>query len=208
MATIFRSDIPMDAPPAGTPRSAGKALYRASFNLSNRDTLIGEATGTGDGLKVATWVGTDKALAIVNNEVVRGTATGTWFNGLPLQGDGASISIYIKQLATAGDLYLDLFRASLTGSPNGYRLVFNPGGTAQLGYRLDGVNKYVGAAFSYHAEARLEMRWVGGLLEALLDNVVVSQVAANFVAPTGYAGITGVTASAGFVFDQLYVDEY
>lgn len=208
MTLVFRSDIPMDTVLPGTPVSAGKARYRASFNISNRPNIIGEATGAGDGLTVGAWQGTENALGIANNRLVRGASTGTWSVGLPLLDNGASASIYVFALPVGGDLYLDIFRHALTGTPDAYRLILQPGGTAQLVQRVSGTNSYLGSVFNYAANQRIGLRWVGGLLEALLDNMVVSSVQTSAVAPSGFAAISGVTGTAGFELDEYYVDEY
>jgi len=208
MSIVVRSNQPMASAPLGAPFAPGRALYRAVFGAGDTSNLVGTQTGEVAGGSIGTWQGTPNGLAVSGGSVVRGSATGTSFIGLPILGAGANMSWIFRTLPTASAVYLDLFRdINGGGAPDSYRLEVM-GTTARLMKREGGALSYLGSSFSVAAGQRLGIRWVGGLLVATVNDAVVSQVLISTIPAVGYAGIALAAGTLGFAIDNMEIDVY
>lgn len=207
MSIIIRSDQLMTNPPMNTGYSPGRALYRARFNDGNKDSLAGQVTASDAGLKQTVWVGGVNEFAVDNSNVVRGSVAGSISVGLPIMGQGAIMSWQFLDLPQGAPLYLDLFASTIGGAPDVYRLAVGSGSMA-LHQRIGNVSAQLSAAVPVAAGQRLGVRWVGGLLTALVNNTVVAEVATSAVTPNGYARLAAGNDSNSFRVDSAEVDVY
>lgn len=207
MSIIIRSDQLMTKAPMNAGYSPGRALYRARFNDGDKDSLAGELTASDAGLKQTVWVGGANEFAVRNSNVIRGSVAGSISVGLPILGQGATMSWLFLEMPQGAPLYLDLFAATVGGSPDVYRLAV-ASTTAYLQQRVGNVSTQVSASFPIAAGQRLGIRWVGGLLTALVNNTVVAEVATSAVAPNGYARLAAGGDATSFRVDTAEVDVY
>lgn len=207
MSILIRSNAPMSSPPAWAGYAPGRAVYRLRFSAGDSPNLVGMVTGPGDGLVLGIWEGTANGLASSGGRCVRGSASGVGFVGLPFSGIGGEMSFDIPLAPTAGTLFIDLFRATLGGSPDSYRLEVS-NGTARLRQRVNGLITTLGASFSYNNGDRLGIRYVGGILTATVNGVVVSRVKPDAINLTGYVGIAWDGDAKGFALDNMDIDRY
>lgn len=207
MSIIIRSNQAMTSPPANAPIAPGRATYRVRFSAGDSPSLVGMATGGGNGLTLGLWEGTANGLASASGKCVRGSASGVGFIGLPVSGVGIEFSLDVDAAPTAGTLFLDVFRATLGGSPNSYRLEVN-NGTARLRQRVGGLITTIGPSFNFNNGDRLSIRYAGGVLTALVNGVVVSIAKPDTITLTGYAGIAWDGDATGFSLDNVDIDLY
>lgn len=209
MGTFMKSNIRFSTPPGGASRQApARQLYRSDFGLGNTPNLVGQQTAAIEGAKIGVYEGTDNGLAISSSKVVRGAATGVGFIGLKAQGVGGSFEMKIDAMPTAGGIYFDLFRNALGGSPDSYRLELGDTGLARMATRISGTLTYVGQPFNVAAGDTVEIRYVGGLLNAYKNGVLVSSAAVSGVALSGWHGIAWTSPAAGFQLSTCRVGTY
>lgn len=207
MSIIIRSDQLMTRAPMNAEYSPGRALYRARFNDGDKNSLAGELTASDAGLKQTVWVGGANEFAVRNSNVIRGSVAGSISVGLPIMGQGAMMSWQVLELPQGSPLYFDLFASTVGGSPDVYRLAV-ASTTAYLQQRVGDVSTQLSTSFPITAGQRLGIRWVGGLLTALVNNTVVAEAATSAVAPNGYARLAAGAATTSFKVDTAEVDVY
>lgn len=207
MSILIRSDQLMTNPPMNAGYVPGRALYRANFNDGNKTSLAGNVTSSASGLKQGTWVGGADEFAVTDSTVVRGSVAGSISVGLPIHGQGATMYWLFHELPQNAPLYLDLFAATIGGSPDVYRLAVGVTG-ASLQQRVAGVQTTISPVFPVLRGQRIGVRWVGGLLTAFIENNVVAEVSTTAVTPNGYARIAAGATATGFVVDSAEIDVY
>lgn len=207
MSVVIRSNQAMTNPPMNAPYAPGRATYRVRFSAGDSPSLVGMATGGGDGLVLALWEGTANGLASSGGRAVRGSAAGVGFIGLPVAGVGIEFTLDIPLMPTAGTLFFDIFRAALGGSPNAYRLEVGAG-TARLRQRINGLITTVGPSVNISNGDRIGVRYAGGVLTMLVNGAVVSIARPDPINLTGYAGIAWDGDATGFALDNVDIDLY
>lgn len=207
MSIIIRSDQLMTNVPMTAGYAPGRALYRARFNDGDKDSLAGQVTAADAGLKQTVWVGGANEFAVRNSNVIRGSVTGSISVGLPIMGTGAMMSWEFLELPQGGPLYLDLFASTIGGAPDVYRLAVGSASMA-LHQRIGNVSTQISAAVPVAVGQRLGIRWVGGLLTALINNTVVAEAATSAVSPNGYARLAAGSSAISFTVDSAEVDVY
>ena len=146
---------------------------RANGTVLNT-TVTDQALG---GTSPGTWVTAPSSQFTVTDGIVaRGASSVTGVAGIPMSVADYRVDITLTELSTIG---LAVRRTAITGGTD-HRLSINNTGTATL--LVSG-----GTSFSYVAGDRLGIRVVGTTLQALVNDVVVDEVA-------GVATLTG----AGF----------
>lgn len=207
MSILIRSNQAMTDAPMNAPYAPGRATYRVRFSAGDSPSLVGMATGGGDGLVLALWEGTVNGLASSAGRAVRGSATGVGFIGLPVAGVGIEFTLDIPLMPTSGTLFFDIFRAALGGSPNSYRLEVGAG-TARLRQRVGGNITTIGPSVNISNGDRIGLRYAGGVLTMLVNGVVVSIAKPEPIALTGFAGIAWDGDATGFALDNVDIDLY
>lgn len=207
MSIIIRSNQLMNTPPMVAPYAPGRQLYRANFNDGNKASLAGEVTATDVGLVRGTWEGDANNFAVQNSTVVRGSTTGSINVGLPLLGAGAMMSWDVVALPAGAQLYLDLFASTVGGAPDVYRFGLGPSSSSLL-QRVANVVTQLSGVFTVNPGDRVAVRWVGGLLSAFVNGVVVAEAVTSAVAPNGYARLSAGGSTTGFAVDTMTIDIY
>lgn len=193
--------------PSGTPVASGKPLYADSFGGGDAATVLGRLTDAGPGLTRGTWVGVDKGVAISGGKLVRGTVDATWSALLPTTATSMSISFILNARPTVSAIYVDILRATITGSPNSYRLEVGDG-SIRIMKRFGGPNTYLSPSISVPMGSRLALRKRGSLIEVTVDGVLRESVTDTDITTGAYAGLAASTAATGFVIDDLRVSTY
>ena len=208
MTRIINCGSAITQPLPDTPFHAGAPLYRATFGLGDTPNLVGVPTAAGEGLSVAAWEGVANALAVASGRVVRGSATGAWFNGLPTPAsNGINFSMLVVTRPTVAGVYFDVFRSTIGGSPDSYRLEFGTS-TVRLCKRLNGAFTYFGNPEPYVNGDRVGLVWVKGMLTLSINGKARITANDSTVTPSGYCGIAGTSATTGFQLDNLEVNTY
>ncbi len=192
--------------PLTAPRAPGRALYQARFSLGDSPNLVGMQTGAGDGLRLDVWQGDANMLAVSGGQVIKGSGPTIGFNGLPISGVGGAMFVDIPTLPTSGSIYLDLFRGTLGGSPNGYRLEINTSGM-RLRERVSGTINTLSGYATLTAGDRIGFRYAGGVLTGYRNGVAVLMAAATSLTLNGFVGFAQA-AAVGFAFDNFDAEVY
>lgn len=206
-ATLIRSNKTMTAAPLLAEIAPGQPSYRDSFT-GDTTSIVGRITEAepGDGLMRGVWEGTPDAFAITSGKLVRGTNAATAFAGINTGSQRVEISILVTTAPTGGGaIYLDIFRSTIAGSPDSYRLRIQ-GTAGQLMKRIGGLLTSIGPAFTVSPGDRIGVRWVGGYLIALRNRAPVAKLQLNEVATIGYSGLAMGGAVTGFQLDDLEID--
>lgn len=205
LGRVITSGVTLTNPLPGTPIQGGTPYTKDTFSVASLASLIGRNTNNDPGLTVQAWQGTADCLAINNGKVVRGTSTAsTWSAQVNiLSTAGAYVYMTVSKLPSTVGLYLDLFRNLVGGAPDGYRAEFTASGTVRLLHRLSGASVYYGSPQPVSPGDRVGVRWLNGNLSLVINEVPVITTAVNVVTRTGYAGLSGLTATTGFEIDDL-----
>lgn len=199
LGRVITSGMPLSNPLPDTPIQGGSPHTKDTFSIASATTIVGRATNNDPGLNVQAWQGTGNALAISNGGIVRGTSTeSTWSNQIsaPVTA-GAYVYITLEQLPTTIGLYLDLYRHTVSGAPNGYRIEFTKDGIARLMHRAGGTSLYHGDVPVAPGD-RVGLRWLNGTLSLVVNEVIKVSLAIDVITRQGHAGLSGLTATTGF----------
>lgn len=156
-----------------------------------------------------TWAqGSGAAGFEVASGTIRPTAASViQFAGIAIGATSMRVSALVLTLPTAGNVYLDLYRAALDGTPDSYRLDFSVAG-ARLQKRVAGVTTlmYMPLKPSELINSVVSMQWYRGFLSLLVDGVERYSTDDTTVASGGYIGFARTSTAVGGSFNRFAID--
>lgn len=213
MSMVLRSDETITTPPPGTPVADGNPLYTDNF-AGTASTLLGRQTDAGPELIQATWLGDDNVLAISGGRVVRGSnVSANWSQQLAVPSTNFEFEVHVIQRPTVGGIYIDLLRQTVSGSPNGYRIEL-AATNCRLVKRVSGSQINLSGTLPLVDGNKIRVRIrdtpsrTAKQLDVLLDGVLVASVEDSSIMTAGYAGFSGLPATAGFSIESIRVNTF
>lgn len=192
------------------PVAPGRPLYYDDFSGGNTTSIVGRNTIVDETHALGVWQGTPDAFAINSGNLVRGTNTATAFAGIPAQNGAQEIIIQLVKHADAGGaIYLDLYRSTVAGSPDSYRLRLQDG-QGTITTRVNGAHVVVGNSFNVPEGSIVGIRHAGvdGWLTVTLNGSPVAKLQIDSIPRTGMSGIAMGGAVTGFQIGKVWINQF